>query len=104
MQFITGRIGYIGKKEVIIKDNGEFFTIIFAIKKKMNKKLRNIVFECYGKLAEQIEKMRIEDKVEVKYLIHSNLSKSGKWYTTLHAKSVEKVSTQNKNINQPKLM
>jgi len=105
MQFITGRITFIGDKEVINKDNNQFSTIIFAIKKKMNKKIRNIAFECYGKLADEIEHFRLDEKIEVEYLIHSNNSKSGRWYTTLHAKSIEKVlAIKKENINQQKLM
>jgi excinuclease UvrABC helicase subunit UvrB len=105
MQFITGRITYIGKKEVINKDNNQFSTIIFAIKKKMNKKIRNIAFECYGKLADEIEHFRLDEKIEVEYLIHSNKSKLGRWYTTLHAKSIEKVlAIKKENINQQKLI
>lgn len=105
MQYITGRIGYIGEKEIINKDNNQFSTIIFAIKKKMNKKIRSIAFECYGKLADEIERFRLDDKIEVEYLIHSNKSKSGRWYTTLHAKSIEKViAIKKENINQQKLI
>lgn len=105
MQYITGRIIYIGEKEVINKNNNQFSTIIFSIKKKMNKKMRTIAFECYGKLADEIERFRIDEKIEVEYLIHSNKSKIGRWYTTLHAKSVEKVvSVKKENINQQKLM
>lgn len=105
MQFITGRIGYIGEKEIIIKNNDQFSKIIFAIKKKMNKKIRSIAFECYGKLADEIQRFRLDDKIEVEYLIHSNKAKTGRWYTTLHAKSVEKViPIKNENINQQKLI
>lgn len=105
MQFITGRIGYIGEKEIINKDNDQFSKIIFAIKKKMNKKIRIIAFECYGKLVDEIQRFRLDDKIEVEYLIQSNKSKTGRWYTTLHAKSVEKMTLiKNENINQQKLM
>ena len=49
--------------------------------------------------------MRIEDKIEVEYLIQSNIAKSsGKWYTTLHAKSVEKIVVNKEIENQQKLM
>lgn len=105
MQFITGRINYIGQKEVINKNNSQFTILIFAINKKMNKKVRNIAFECYGKVADEIERLRLNDKIEVEYLIQSNKSKTGKWYTTLHAKSIDRViAIKNEIANQQKLI
>ena len=72
--------------------------------KKMNKKMRNISFKCYGKLADEINMLRINDKVNIEYLIISNKSNTGTWYTTLQAKSIEKIAITNNIENQKKLI
>ena len=97
MQFITGRIVFIGNNQIINKSDGNFSSVIFAIKKRMNKKPRNIAFKCYGKLADMVLKMRIDDKVEVEYLIDSRKSDTEKWWTNLQARGVERIITEKKD-------
>ena len=104
MQFITGRIILIGELVVINKDNNQFSSITFVIKKKMNKKMRNISFKCYGKLADEINALRINDKLKVEYLIISNKATTEKWYTTLQAKSIEQIGNVNNIEKQKKLI
>lgn len=104
MEFITGRIVIVGNKEVINTENGSFLSVILVIKKRMNKKLRNIAFKCYGKLAEKVDEFRVNDKVEVEYFIQSNQNKkTGRWHTDLQAKSVEKIVIQKENESQLKI-
>ena len=105
MEYITGRVAFIGDKTVISKDNATFSKIILVIKKKQNNKLRNIAFECYGRIADYVSKLMLNDKVEIDYYINSNKSKNGSWYTSLHAKGVEKmISRKKEDFNQQKLM
>lgn len=104
MQFITGRIGFIGQKGVIKKDNLDFSYLDFVIKKRMNKKPRNIAFRCYGRMVNEILALRLDDKIEVEYFIDSNQSKNNKWYTNLHAKRFEKIiKLKKENNNQLKI-
>jgi hypothetical protein len=106
MEFITGRIVIVGDNRIITKKDGSFSSVIFVIKKKMNKKLRNIAFKCYGKVADKILGFRINDKIEVEYLISSTQSTnpkySGDWYTNLQAMSVERVVVE-KTINESQI-
>jgi len=95
MQFISGRISFIGEKNVVSKGDYSFFTLVFAIKKRMDDKKRHICFECAGKVAEKISKLNLDEKIEVKYLIDSTF-KNGRWFTALKAKDVE-VLNQNEN-------
>ena len=102
MQFIIGRVVIVENNQIIRKDNYEFSSVIFVIKKRMNGKIRNIAFECIGKLADQVLKLRRDDKVEVKYLISSSYRK-GRWFTNLHAKEIfkfEEKTKEAKNNNQ----
>ena len=85
MQFISGRIVLVEEIEIINKDNNQFSSLTFVIKKKMNKKMRNISFKCYGKLADEINMLRINDKVNIEYLIISNKSNTGTWYNPNYA-------------------
>lgn len=110
MEFITGRIVIIGNNEVINKPDGSFSSLFLVIKKKMNKKVRNIAFKCYGKVADKVLKMRIDDKVEIKYFVYSNPRSgthghkaSDKWFTTLQAKDVEIVPTNSSKDNSSTL-
>jgi|688.fasta_scaffold00340_13 hypothetical protein len=99
MQYITGRIVYIGKPEIISKNGYSFPVIVFAIKKRMDGAKRYISFECVGKLAEKISKLQKDEKIEVKYLINSSL-RNEKWYTTLNAKEVEVLNGIDKKYTQ----
>jgi hypothetical protein len=103
VQFITGRIVFIGNNQVIKKPDGNFSSVIFAIKKRMNKKPRNIAFKCYGKLAEKLLDLRIDDKVEVEYLIDSKKSNTDSWWTNLQARGVERIITEKKDNNTSQL-
>jgi len=103
MQFITGRIVFIGNNQVIEKPDGSFSSVIFAIKKRMNKKPRNIAFKCYGKLADKVIVLRLDDKVEVEYLIDSKKSDSERWWTNLQARGVERLITEKKDNNNSQL-
>jgi hypothetical protein len=104
MQFISGRVLIVGNNEVIHKDNYHFSTVILIIKKKMNGKMRNIAFECIGKLADEVLKLNKGEKIEVKYLITSTF-RNNKWFTNLHAKDIFKIEDKpkNKNENQTEL-
>jgi hypothetical protein len=106
MEYIKGRISFIGDLTLIEKNGDSFGKLIFVIRKKIDKKPRDIAFECYGKLAEKISKeYRLNDKVEVEYIIQSNVSKSGIWFTNLIAKFVDKVIIDRKvDINQGELL
>lgn len=106
MQYITGRIVIVGEEKIIKKDNSSFSSVILLIKKKMNGKMRNIAFECFGKIAKKVLQMRIDDKVEVKYFIHSHQPKNTSlesmknyWFTILQAKDVEKVVVEKSSNN-----
>jgi hypothetical protein len=97
MQFIVGRVVIVGNKRQIVKGNESFSAINLVIKKKMNGKVRNIAFKCYGRVADKVANFRINDKVEVEYFIYSNQIKSGQnnsisenWISTLQAKEVYK--------------
>jgi len=90
MQFIVGRVVIIGNNEVIQRENYQFSSVILIIKKKMDGVMRNICFECVGRLADEVLKLKKDDKVEVTYLIDSRL-KGSKWYTNLKAKEVVKI-------------
>lgn len=90
MEYIVGRVVFIGNNEIISKENYHFSSVIFAIKKRMNGKIRNISFECVGKVADEVLKLSKDDKVEVTYLIESKM-RGSKWYTTLRAKEVVKI-------------
>lgn len=105
MQFITGRIVIIGDKKVISKDDGSFSSVVLIIKKKMKKKLRNIAFKCYGRLADEVVKLRINDRVEIEFLLDSKQSKNPQyadyWNTDLQAVSVDRVEKlKNENNTQ----
>ncbi len=106
MEYITGRISFIGEINVVYKNNDSFSKLVLVIRKKVDKKNRNIAFECYGRLADKIAKeSRINDKVEVDYIIQSNMGKNNVWYTNLIAKSVEKLFVKKKqDINQTELL
>lgn len=100
MQFIVGRVVIIGNNEVIHRENYQFSSVIFVIKKKMDGVVRNICFECVGKLADEVLKLKKDDKVEVCYLIDSRM-KGSKWYTNLKAKDVIKIEKiKKKNESQ----
>ena len=102
MQFVSGRIVFVGNNQVILKQDYSFSSVIFVIKKKMDGKIRNICFECIGKLADEVLKLRIDDKIEVKYLITSSL-RNGNWYTNLKAKEVFKIEAIKKINNESQL-
>jgi hypothetical protein len=105
MQFITGRVVIVGNKYEINKPDGSFSAIILVIKKRMNKKARNIAVKCYGKVADFVSTLNINDKVEIEYFIYSN-KKTGVddvWMTTLQAKSVIKIPTGKKNNSDSEL-
>lgn len=104
MQYITGRVVVVEDKKTIINTNDRFSMVIFVIKKRMKKKVRNIAFKTYGNLAEKILSLRINDKIEVEYLIDcqqsSNPNYKGDWFTTLQAISVERAGTRKKIIEE----
>jgi hypothetical protein len=101
MEFITGRVVIIGNKALIKTADSEFSCVVLVIKKRMRKKLRNIAFRCYGRLADRVTNLRVNDKIEVEFFISSNQSKnpsiSDKWYTELHAVNVDKVLPKQTN-------
>lgn len=110
MQYITGRIVILENKKEINKPDGSFLSLILVIKKKMNGKLRNIAFKCYGRVAEKVCKLRMNDKVEIEYFIYSkpteaNIERGGDkvWFTNLQAKNVDRVESTTKNDNNAKL-
>lgn len=104
MQFITGRIVTIENKGYITTVNGDFLSLFFVITKRMDKKKRNIGFNCYGKLAEKVSTYNLKDKVEVQYIIDTN-KYNDKWFTNLKAKTVDRVIDKpKKNYNQIKLI
>jgi len=100
VQFITGRIVIVGNNQEIKTENGSFSSVILVIKKRMNKKVRNIAFKCYGKIAEQVLNYRMNDKIEIEYFLYSNqtinLSTGDSWFTTLQVKSVERIPNKTK--------
>lgn len=104
MEFITGRVVIVGNnKNVTVKDRA-FTSRVLVITKRMNKKKRNIAFMCYGKVSELVATLRKDDKVEITYFLSSNPASPSeleetKWYTTLIAKSVEKVVVE-KKVNE----
>jgi len=104
MQFISGRVLIVGNNQIIQRENYQFSSVIFVIKKKMDGKIRTIAFECVGKLADEVLKLNIGEKIEVKYLIVSSLRKD-KWYTNLHAKEIFKYGERPKikDVNQIQL-
>lgn len=106
MEYIKGRINFIGEISIIEKGGDSFPKLVFVIRKKIDKKDRNIAFECFGKLAERIRKeYRIDDKIEIEFIIQSNVSKNGTWFTNLIAKEVNRAIVNNKtNVDQDKLL
>jgi len=102
MQSITGRLVYIGNKSLVTKADYQFSQIFFAIKKRMNGKVRNICFEASGRYADDISRMRVGDKVDVGYIINSFL-KNEKWYTFLIAKDVYKIDLPKKSNDETQL-
>ncbi len=106
VEYIKGRINFIGEISIVEKVDNSFPKLVFVIRKKIDRKYRNIAFECFGKLAEKIKReYRIDDKIEVEYIIQSNSSKNGTWFTNLLAKDVNRAIVNNKkNMNQDKLL
>ena len=102
MEFITGRLVFVGNNQVVLKEDYSFSSVIFAIKKRMDGKIRNISFECIGKVADEVLKLRIDDKIEVKFFIASFL-KNGKWYTNLRAKEIFKIEAIKKSEDESQL-
>jgi len=102
MQFITGRVVFIGNNRIIQKENYHFSSVIFVIKKKMSGKIRNICFECVGKVADFVLSLQKDDKVEIKYFIKSAL-RNDKWLTNLQAKEVFKIEQVKKNEEDSQL-
>lgn len=105
MQFITGRIITIENNGYVTTNNGDFLSLFVVITKKMDKKKRAIGFNCYGKLAEKVSTFKLNDKVEIEYIIDSH-KYNDKWYTNLKAKTVSKIVTQKRveNTTQTNLM
>jgi hypothetical protein len=77
-------------------------SVILVIKKKMNGKMRNIAFECVGKLAEEVSKLNSNEKIEVKYLITSAF-RNQKWYTNLQAKEIFRIEKEPRDKNKYQL-
>ena len=102
MQFIVGKVVIVGKNEVVHKENYQFSSVILVIKKRMDGKVRNIAFDCFGKVADEVLKFKKDDKVAITYYITSNC-KNEKWYVNLKEKEVMKVEKIKKQDDNTQL-
>ena len=96
MLTITGKIVMIESKEIVKSDVDRFMKVNLVIVKQMKGVKRNICFESYGKVANDILNYRNGERIRVYFTIDSK-SNYGKWYHTLKAIEVEKDVKQNKN-------
>jgi hypothetical protein len=92
---ITGKIQMIESKEIVKSELDKFMKVTLVIVKQMKGVKRNVCFEAYGKIANQILNFRNGDRIRVYFTIDSILN-SGRWYHTLKAVEVEKEIKTNK--------
>ena len=87
----------IESKEIVKSELDRFMKVTLVIVKQMKGVKRNVCFEAYGKVANEILNFRNGDRIRVWFTIDSVLN-NGRWYHTLKAVEVEKeIKAQKKN-------
>jgi hypothetical protein len=99
MLILTGKIVIINKVDIVNKSNNEVFHKVYlVVNKQMNKVKRNICFESYGKVANQILTYRKGQRVRISFTIDSTMNGT-KWFHTLKVVEVEPCIKVNKTNN-----
>jgi hypothetical protein len=100
MLILTGKIVMIDKVDIVNQDNNDkFYKVNLVVKKQMNKVKRNVCFESYGKVANEILSFRKDDRVRVSFTIDSKLN-NNRWYHTLKVVEIEKEVKTRKTIDE----
>lgn len=89
----------IESKEIVKSELDRFMKVTLVIVKQMKGVKRNVCFEAYGKVANEILNFRNGDRIRVSFTIDSVFN-NGRWYHNLKAVEVEKEIKKQKNSEQ----
>lgn len=79
----------IQSKEIVKNESDRFMKVTLVIVKQMKGVKRNVCFEAYGKVANEILAFRNGERIKVWFTIDSILNNE-RWYHTLKAVDVSK--------------
>lgn len=100
MLILTGKVVITQKVDIINATTKEkFHKVYLVVNKQMNKVKRNVCFESYGKVANDIIAFRKGDRIRIYFTIDSVFN-NGKWYHTLKVVEVEKQVKAKKIIDK----